>query len=172
MAWATRFNPDYDSRATPRYDTWDLRTDAGEQRVATIYLFFRYKNQGVVPPAAPRELVLVLLRWLDANAADTALHEQRSATARAHSKCCERQRARLSLHAGSCGHASSCHAATRIACTAHAGSGTSSSVGSSCECREGPRGGEAPSVLGAVRAWGGGVSELICRVPCHYGLDE
>ena len=125
MAWATRFNPDSDSRATPRHDTWELRTDAGEQRVATIYLFFMYKSQGLVPPAAPRELDLVLLRWLDGNAADTALHVQRSATARAH---CESQRARLSLHAGSCGPASSCHAATRLACTALAGSGTSSSV--------------------------------------------
>lgn len=53
IGWATPFNPDYTRRGEPRHDTWELRTDTGDLRVAVLVLLFRYKNQGACPAPGP-----------------------------------------------------------------------------------------------------------------------
>jgi len=77
MAWATTFNPDYGRRDEARYDTWETlpRPGTAAPRVATLYLFFRYRNRASPPPGADDHIAhdLVLLRWLESTAADAAL---------------------------------------------------------------------------------------------------
>ena len=84
IAWSTPFNPDYTRRSEARHDTWELRTDTGEVRVARLDLIFRYCNAGPVPrsvlagPAHWQDLVVV--RWLELNGADTNYANQHNGT--------------------------------------------------------------------------------------------